>query len=134
MTLEPVVIDSCVFSSSTDFIYWLKSYHGTKIISSITYAELQYYFIEKKKKEPIFFDNLLKKSSIEVKWFRKDEALGAALFGVASNSFAKDFRDFMIGSHASIAPWIVVTNNIKDFYFLNGRVKLPEDFKSEHGG
>ena len=134
MTLEPVVIDSCVFSQSTDFIYWLKGYHATKIISSITYAELQVYFIGKKKKDPTFFDSILKRSRIDVQWFRKGEALNTAYFGSASASFAENFRDFMIGSHASIAPWIVVTNNIRDFFFLGERVMLPNEFKNKHDG
>lgn len=134
MTLEPVVIDSCVFSSDTDFIHWLKGYHGKKVISSVTYAELQVYFISKKNKEPAFFDNIMRRSRIEVRWFRKDEALNTAYFGSNSDSFAEDFRDFMIGSHASIAPWVVITNNVKDFYFLEDRVKLPNEFKMEHDG
>ncbi len=132
MTLDPVVIDSCVFTQDRGFIYWLKTYHGRKIISSVTYAELQVYFLGAKKKEPSFFDGILRASRIEVEWFKKDHALITGMYGAESDSFAEDFRDFMIGSHASIAPWIVVTYNVSDFHFLNGRAKSPDDFRKEH--
>ncbi len=64
--------------------------------------------------------------------FKKDHALITGMYGAESDSFAEDFRDFMIGSHASIAPWIVVTYNVSDFHFLNGRAKSPDDFRKEH--
>ncbi|MHB1493066.1 MAG: hypothetical protein ACYCR7_02760 [Thermoplasmataceae archaeon] len=90
------------------------------------------YFIGHKHKEPSFFDNLLRKSKIEIEWFRAEEGLRTALTGIKLGSFAENFRDLTIGSHASIAPWIVVTNNIKDFDFLGDRVRLPDEFKRDN--
>lgn len=132
MSLEPLVIDTCSFRDAA-FIASLRNYHGNKYISSITYAEMQVYLIGMKGKDPDFFDRLLRKSNIQIEWFRRDNALDSAFLGAQFGDFNKRARDYMIASHAYNPPWIVVTYNKKDFDFLTGRVFDPDEFKRIKG-
>ncbi|MHB1709630.1 MAG: PIN domain-containing protein [Thermoplasmataceae archaeon] len=131
MSTPPIVIDTCSFRDR-NFIKTLGNYHGKKIISAITYSEMQIYLISKKKKEPSYFDRLLRGAGIEVEDYSKENGLQTALYGVDMGDFSRLFRDYSIASHAHIAPWIVVTYNVKDFSFLNDRVLTPQDFINDH--
>lgn len=127
-SLPPIVIDTCVFRDP-GFIEWLKTYHNKKVISSVTYMEMQTFWIGKKNKDFRFFDRLLRLAGIEIQCYNKEQALATAEHRIRSNFNVKDMRDAMIASHASIAPWIVVTFNVKDFSFLGDRVLDPYKFK-----
>ena len=65
---------------------------------------------------------------IEIEWFRQIEAQKAADIGVNTGDFSENARDYMIGAHAYIAPWILITYNKRDFSFLGDRVKEPYEF------
>jgi len=127
MSTPPIVIDTCSFRDGS-FVRSLENYHGKKIISAITYSEMQIYLISTKNKESTYFDSLLHGAGIEVGNYSKANGLITAFYGVDMGEFSRLFRDYAIASHAAIAPWIVVTNNVKDFAFLNDRVMTPQNF------
>jgi hypothetical protein len=93
----PIILDTCAFRG-IGFIKRLKSFHGRKIISVVTYSEMQIHLMYKKGKKLTYFDDLLKL--------------------VKTN-----FRDYLIASHAFLPPWLVITHNLKDFEYLEGRIK-----------
>lgn len=127
----PIVVDTCSFDNR-DFVRWLASYHGRKIISVVSYAEIQAYFICKKNKDMSYFDKMLSEVNIEIEWFRKEEAMRTAILRCEiGGDIESNFRDLMIASHAYWPPWIVITYD-KDFSFLGDRVKTPEEFEKEH--
>ncbi|MHB8360946.1 MAG: PIN domain-containing protein [Thermoplasmataceae archaeon] len=127
MSNPPIVIDTCFFRDKA-FIEYLSRYHEKKIISAITYSEMQIFLISKKRKESPYFDKMLYGAGIEVENYSKENGLTTALFGAEMGEFSRLFRDYSIASHAHIAPWIVVTYNIEDFAFLYDRVMNPQDF------
>ncbi len=127
----PIVIDTCSFRDK-DFIKRLSSYHSRKVISTITYAEMQFYLLNEKGKTSNYFDNILRIGGIEIEDYSKRHGLTTAQFGMDMGDFSKLFRDYAIASHAYISPWIVVTNNKKDFIFLNERVMSPFEFRSTY--
>ena len=131
MSSPPIVIDTCSFRDR-DFVAGLAFYHGRKIISSITYAEMQLFFIYKKHRDSSHFDNILHDAGIEVQNYSKGNGLVTANFGGNMGSFSKQFRDYAIASHAHLPPWIVITNNIKDFAFLAERVMEPAEFRRDY--
>ena len=61
-----------------------------------------------------------------IEWFRKKEAIRTIEIALETGDFKRNARDYMIAAHASIPPWVVVTNNIKDFSFLGDRAKTPQ--------
>ncbi|MEM0138795.1 MAG: hypothetical protein QW100_03610 [Thermoplasmatales archaeon] len=93
---------------------------------------MQIFLIYIKNRDPSHFDNLLREVNIEVEWYRKEHAMHTAEFGYEAGDFSSNFRDYMIASHAYLPPWIVVTNNTKDFAFLRERVRTPQDFENEY--
>jgi predicted nucleic acid-binding protein len=131
LSSPPIVIDTCSFRDK-DFIKRLSSYHGRKIISTITYAEMQFFLLFVKGKDSTYFDKILSMGGIEIEAYSKGQGLTTAKFGMDMGDFSKSFRDYAIASHASIPPWIVVTSNKKDFEFLNGRVMSPSEFRSSY--
>lgn len=130
MSSPPIVIDTCSFRDS-NFIRKLASFHGRKVISTIAYSEMQVYLMLEKKKDSIYFDNMLKDADIEIQNFSKDNGLQTAIFGRDMGGFSKLFRDYAIASHAFLPPWIVVTYNKKDFDFMTERVMSPDEFANK---
>ena len=131
MSSPPIVIDTCSFRDR-DFIRGLPSYHGRKVISSITYAEMQVFLIFQKKKEESYFDGILIDAGVEIQNYSKNHGLITANFGGNMGEFSNMFRDYAIASHAFLPPWIVVTNNKKDFEFLSDRVLSPSEFRNQY--
>ena len=118
---RPLLIDTCALTNK-DFIKWLKGYHGTKKISSVTYMEYALFYIEKHKWELDKVNNLLKAAGIEVESFEKKQAGYAAhLMAGRTKEFRcdkcekLDWNDCMIAAHAPYAPTILVTANVDDF-------------------
>ena len=128
MSQPPIVIDSNVFRDLS-FINWLRSYHSRKVIPAIAYTEVLVYVTSVRGKTAGSFDALLRTAGIEIEWYRKEQARSAARFGADGGDFSQNARDYMIAAHASLAPWVVITNNIQDFSFLGDRVKTPYEFK-----
>ena len=121
---EPLVIDTCAMRDKP-FRHWLRSYHGRKIIPAVAYTELSVFLVGKKRKTQEKVDALLHSLGIEIEWYRHGEARKAVECAIQYGEFDRNFRDYMIASHAYTAPWIVVTYNTKDFEYLNRRVKTP---------
>ena len=113
----------------TEFRNPLYGYHGRKIISSITYAEMQVFLIFEKKKDESFFDGILNEAGVEIQNYSKSHGLITANFGGNMGEFSNMFRDYAIASHAFLPPWLVVTYNKKDFAFLMERVVSPTEFR-----
>lgn len=127
MSSPPIVIDTCSFRDS-NFVRKLATFHGRKVISTIAYSEMQVYLMYRKKKDSSYFDKILNNANIEIQDFSRENGLQTAIFGKDMGNFSKLFRDYAIASHAYLPPWIVVTNNKRDFEFMGERVMSPNEF------
>lgn len=83
--------------------------------------------IYEKHKDDSYFDHILHEAGVEIQNYSKTHGLITANFGGNMGEFSKMFRDYAIASHAFLRPWIVVTNNMKDFEYLADRVLSPID-------
>lgn len=131
MSSPPIVIDTCSFRDRA-FIHRLGNYHGKKVISAITYSEMQVYLISEKKRDQSYFDGVLYGAGIDVESYSKVNGYRTAILGSDLGDFSRMFRDYSIASHAFIAPWVVVTNNKRDFSFLGDRVKDTVEFTRDY--
>ena len=123
-----MIIDTCAFRDGA-FIEALKRYHGRKCISPVTYTEMQVYLMGKKDKPQDYFDNILRKSNIEIVILRKKEAIAAVEIAIGKGEYNRNSRDYMIAAHAFTAPWLVITYNKRDFDYPGERVYEPGEFK-----
>lgn len=142
-TKPPIVLDTCVLGDK-DFLRRLSSFHGRKIISSISYMEFCYFLLSSGKDTDGFRD-LLKALGITIEHFgikNADKAVGVRLeYGRTAlvscpecgKQIKADWCDLMIASHALDPPWIVVTKNVKDFDYLKDRVMSPQEFMERYG-
>lgn len=132
MLHDPLVIDTCALRHK-DFLAWLVHYRGRKILPSIAYCEFCFYMIVIRNKSIGDANFILKCSGIEVEDFTKN--LGSLVAyhcrEMEDPDFRENWRDFMIGAHASIAPIKLITDNIEDFSFLGDRVFEPHDFMKQ---
>lgn len=120
----PLVLDTCALTDRS-FWPWLKKYHGRKVLPSIAYTEISVYFVGSRNKTQEQVDSMLNGLGITVEWYRHVDARRAVEISLSNGDFSRNWRDYMIASHAYIAPWIVVTKNVKDFEWLGNRVKTP---------
>jgi predicted nucleic acid-binding protein len=127
----PIVIDTCSFRDK-GFINKLGTYHGRKVISAVTYAEMQVYLIYDKNKEESYFDKILYEAGIEIQDYSRKQGLLTAILGGQMGDFHSKFNDYSIASHAYDPPWLVVTYNERHFSYLNDRVKSPMDFIKQY--
>ena len=130
----PLVMDTCALRN-WDFMKWLGSYHGKKIISSIVYAEFSSHML-KRRMEQHKIIKFLRDAGIDITAFNEEHAQAAASFmyetteeyycEVCKNT---NWNDCLIAAHAPLPPYILVTENTKDFYSLLGekRVKTPNE-------
>lgn len=72
---------------------------------------------------------MLNSLGITIEWFRHAEAKRAVEISLSNGNFSRNWRDYMIASHAYIAPWTAVTKNVKDFEWLGNRVKTPDEVR-----
>lgn len=93
---------------------------------------MQVFFIYKKHRNSSHFDGILHGAGVEVQNYSKSNGLMTAIFVGDMGEFSKQFRDYAIASHAHLPPWIVVTNNTKDFQFLAERVMEPTKFRHNY--
>lgn len=59
--------------------------------------------------------------------FKKDQALAAASYGAKGKDFKKNARDYFIGAHVYPPPRTLITDNIKDFWFIGDKWKYTPD-------
>ena len=139
MHRAPLLIDTCALSNK-DFMQWLKGYHDTKKISTITYMEFSMFLVNQKNKTFDHVDRLLRTCGIEVEPFNKKNAIGTVERMSTDPSFQRcrlcnrlDWNDTMIASHAPIPPTLLVTENLDDFIGLVGeRAVTPRDLMKDH--
>ena len=131
MRNDPIFIDTCCFSDSS-FISWLKDYHGRKMISVITYAELCYHFIFNRHKNIKDLRSILKRSMISIVNVDPDSVNNSMEF-VRMNGkeqlWTKHPMDYLISGHIKCHPTKLITENVKHFSFLGKNVMNMYDFK-----
>lgn len=128
MAHPPIVLDTNVFRDS-GFIWWLKKYRGDRIVPVIVYCELAVHFIEKTG-DTAKLDGLLYGAGIAVNEMEREHARRAAEFAQGSPDWHQHWRDYMIAGYAAFEPWLVITENVRDFSCLLGRAIRPADFKA----
>jgi predicted nucleic acid-binding protein len=122
---DPLVLDTSAMRDR-GFVHWLAGYHGEKLLPVVAYTELSIYMTGSRNKTQAQVDHMLRGAGIEIEWYRVQDARVAARWAVMSGS-SENLHDFMIASRAAIAPWVVVTNNLKHFSFLGNRAKTPQE-------
>lgn len=131
---DPLVIDTCALRHK-DFLSWLVHYRGRKILPAVAYCEFCFHMVVLRRKTINDANYILRCSGIEVEDFTKNLGSNVAFNcrGMDEPDFRRDWRDYMIGAHASIAPLKLITDNIDHFTFLGDRVFEPHAFmKKEH--
>lgn len=113
--MQPLVIDTNALHDK-DFVKFLPTYHGRKILPVIAYIEASIHLRAKKTTEQIL--ELLKVLGVKVEQMTTDQAHGAIEAAIEGRDFADNAHDYLIGSFATSPQHIVVTHNKKDFTFL----------------
>lgn len=113
---DPIVIDNSAFSKR-DFRRWLKTYHGQKIMPSVSYAEALVHVVNRGGTADKFND-LLRGLRVRVERTNRDHAALAAIAGANQGDWTQNARDYLIGAHAASPPRVLVTENVKDFTHL----------------
>lgn len=93
---------------------------------------MQVFLIYQKHRDESYFDHILNEAGVEIQNYSRSHGLITANFGGNMGEFSRMFRDYAIASHAFLPPWIVITNNKKDFEFLNERVLSPTEFRYQY--
>lgn len=130
----PIIIDTNSLMEK-GFFHWCRSYRERKVLPIIAYCEYCVGYLTTGRKTVEEIDRVLNKAGIEIKPMRNQEAIQTAqICGVVNSTKDPDFRnkwrDYMIGAYAINPPYLLVTNNIKDFKFLERRVVSPIDIMS----
>lgn len=123
--MDPLVLDTNSFRN-TDFLFWLRSYNGQKILPVIADVELGVFF--ESQGEPLDkVQSLLNRTGVTIEWFRPEDGRVAIQTAGMTKDFSENARDHLIGAHAASPPRHLVTENIDDFTFLGDRVLTPRD-------
>jgi len=124
----PVVLDTNVFDFK-DMVHWLGSYRGDKIIPSVVYMELAVWYYAKDGNLGKL-DAMLRSAAIEIRDFDAQHAQSSAYF-IKEHRIPKErWKDPMIAAFAANPPFILLTNNLRDFApILGKRAIAPYDFK-----
>jgi len=128
MSNPPLVLDTNVFDYK-DMVHWLGSYRGDKIIPSVVYMELAVWYYAKEGNLRKL-DAMLRSAAIETRDFDVQHAQSCAYF-IKEHRIPKDrWKDAMIAAYAANPPFILLTNDIRDFSTMLGkRAMSPYDFK-----
>jgi len=125
-----IILDTNVFSSRR-FCDWLKNSDYDAYISTITYTELRYHYLKKKGKNDRdgreFVDAFLDALKVKVASFDKECARIASEAAIGNWEFRAKARDYMIGSLAVKLECPMITNNVKDFKWVD-EVYTPDEF------
>ena len=82
---------------------------------------------------------ILRHAKISIQPFGKSQAEYASEFMIqrtierCETCNKIDWNDCMVAAHAPIAPTVLVTENVKDFPYLDGRVVTPQDAMKRYG-
>jgi hypothetical protein len=131
MRNDPIFIDTCCFSDSS-FISWLKEYHGRKMISVITYAELCYHFIFNRHKDIHALRSILHRSMISIENINPESVRNSMEFvrlNGSNQSWCNHPMDYLISGHISCHPTKLITQNVRHFSFLKSNVMNMYDFQ-----
>ncbi|MCL2142915.1 MAG: PIN domain-containing protein [Methanomassiliicoccaceae archaeon] len=133
----PLLMDTCALSK--DFLKWLRTYNPAKSISSVTYMEYCIYMVGTKNMSVEEVSSILRHAGISIQPFGKHQAEYASEF-MTRRTIERcrtcnkiDWNDCMVAAHAPIAPTVIVTENVKDFPYLDGRVITPNDAMKRYG-
>ena len=126
----PIVLDTNTFDRK-DFLNWLKFYREEKNLPAVAYAELYVYFVGEKKQTQEGLDYLLRRLDIKFHHLGKTHCVFGGEIGLERGDFEKHCRDYLIAGHAYNPPYIVITENIKDFDFLGDRVMTVDEAMSK---
>ena len=128
MSNPPVVLDTNIFPYK-DIVHWLGSYRSDKIIPTVVYMELAVWYYAKGS-DLGMLDAMLRSAAIEPREFDVQHAQTCAFF-IKEHKIPKDrWKDPMIAAYAVTPPFILLTNNIRDFSPMLGKRAIPPyDFK-----
>lgn len=122
-----MIIDTNAFSNAS-FCKWLAKNGQNAIISSISYTELAYHYL-KKRKNMDYLDSFLHNLGIKVVSFTHEHAKIAAKLATKKWDFRENIRDYMIASLAVKENCPLITYNLSDFSFLpENKLFAPEEF------
>jgi len=118
-----LALDINVFNNEK-FCNWLLKSKEEKHIPAIVYMEyLQHHL--KKGNTPSMVNEFLEQMNINIVPFGKNEAIKAAKSSIKDWEFTKNTREYVIGSTAIILNAKLVTNDIKNFKWLDNII-TPE--------
>jgi len=133
----PLLMDTCALNK--DLLKWLRTYNPSKSISSVTYMEYCIYMVGTKNRSVDEVRQILRYAGIYIQPFGMQQAEFAADFMIqrtmerCKECNKLDWNDCMISAHAPMAPTVLVTENVKDFPYLEGRVITPQDAMRRYG-
>ncbi len=131
MSGPPLVLDTNVFSRK-DFLSWLDSYHGKKRLPVVAFAEICVKRLDSQDGMSRL-KALLNRLNINIERMGSRIAEHGAVWGYRGEDFSDKARDYLIGAHAHTAPLVFVTENKKDFWFLDDRAVTPDECMRRFG-
>jgi len=111
--------------ANLEFLRWLKDSGEESYLPAVAYMEAFYHTL-KRKRSTEMFRSALAAAAIKVYPFTPDQAEAAAGAAVGRWDFARNARDYAIGSVALLEKATMVTENKKDFAWLP-QVKSPRE-------
>lgn len=122
----PIVLDTNTFDRK-DFLKWLTFYRQEKILPAVAYAELYVYLVGMKNRSQEQMDSLLRRLDIKFHRLERSQCVLGGEIGLQCGDFKKHWRDYLIAGHAYNPPYVIITDNIKDFDFLGDRVMTVDE-------
>jgi tRNA(fMet)-specific endonuclease VapC len=119
-----IILDTNVFSHGK-FCKWLLENREEKYLPSVAYLEFSYHHLKKGNTQSMV-DAFLDEMNIIIVPFTSKEAKIAAETPLGSRDFAKNARDYAIGATAISIGGTMVTNNLKDFNWLD-QITTPDE-------
>jgi tRNA(fMet)-specific endonuclease VapC len=119
-----LTLDTNVFNNEK-FCNWLLQSKEEKHLPAIVYMEYLHHHL-KKGNTPSMVNEFLDQMNINIAPFGKNEAIKAAKSSIKDWEFIKNTREYVIGSTAIILNTKLVTNDIKNFKWLDNII-TPEE-------
>lgn len=122
-----IVLDTNIFNNKK-FCEWLLESTEKKYLPAFAYLEYLYHNLKKGNTESMV-DTFLEQMNITIIPFSKEEALVAALKAIGRWDFKDNARDYSIGATAEKLNGLLITNNTKDFKWLENVITPDEMLK-----
>ncbi len=127
-----ICLDSNVFSSNPDFIFWMGENNVKGYLPSMAFMELSYHEMKRVGGSVANFIAMLNGYDIDIVPFDRILALIVAKNALQGHDLSNNARDYAIGAYAYKRKIPLVTNNKRHFKWIS-EVYTPAEMMQKYG-